>query len=267
MYKSIILSIINLVFVSSYLYPQGDFEKEKSGLFKIEVIDTTGTNALNNHFSKRILQFKNSILEIDSAKIVAISKDGFIAGVRELFYIDDTVTSLVLYDTNGAIKNSFIVPSTPFTFSVSNSGAFALIGTKPTRYLLEHIDTTYLYLYDPKGNLVYKNSDAFGPTFKEAFSDSGSIYVYLTSTLKFGLIKLLIFKNLNNKPEVIETNIDNWPNRPSLYTTALFIDENKRRIKIFRHNLINNSPVEIKKETLFYSLEGEFLKMTKGWVK
>ncbi|RLD53295.1 MAG: hypothetical protein DRJ05_16680 [Bacteroidetes bacterium] len=270
MKRVITLTIFNfvLLFSLSNLFGQGNTDNIEPDLFKIiyehdQVIDSRG-----HDIGTSKLHFKNKTIELADNELFRISQNGQIAAIKDFFRTkDDTLNKLTLYDTNGIAIRQFDIPATPAFHYVGNNGAFALFGPKPSRMSFEgHIDTTNLLLYNPLGELIYKNSKGFG-RYSYDFSQTGNIFVFLTCLYKktdTALVKILIFTGINSSPKFVSVDVINWPKFSSLSDNPIAIDEINRLFKIARWSY--NSKNDFIKETLYYDFEGKFIKTKRGWV-
>ncbi|NOX45437.1 MAG: hypothetical protein GXO89_00485 [Chlorobi bacterium] len=268
MKKPIILLHLVFVLTLSNLLAQGNTDSIEHSLFKIkyehnEIIDSRG-----HDIGTTKLHFKNKTIELTDNELFRISQNGQIAAIKDFSPINDTINELTFYDTLGIILSKFKVPSLPLGIDVSNNGSFILYGRKPTKNSSEYWDTTYLKVYDPNGELIFSNTESYGYSYSKAFSNSGNIFAYLTTVLEetdIFKIELLIFKNLDTNPLFVIVELNDWPSNPSLFTTAILIDEEKEILSIRRSRPKLENIHRFEKETVYYNFHGQFIEIVKGW--
>ena len=177
----------------------------------------------------------------------------------------DTSVILTIYNTNGISVKRHTLPSDPFVFDVSNNGAFALFGSRLNNCSGENFgDTTNLLLFNPEGNLIYKNSETFSIWWYEAFSQSGEIFVYLTTIYPKGPSKLFIFKDITTTPLYISVEINNWPSGSQMSDIPIIIDDILANEIILTTITYGPRARQYKLDNLFYDLNGNFLKVVEG---
>ena len=267
----IVLKLILFLFIGVNLTAQRNLKKINSDKFKIRVYDSCELSLNSKNISDRFLVFENRTIKLKQYEMYSISENEQIVAIKRVCLKDDTTTSLKIYDTKGDVIKQFEVPSSPRDFFISNIGALAIFGVN-TSYVFrpdpwKNVDTTKLLIFNPDGDLIYKNTFGLCNGFYPLFSNSGNIFVYLAcsySENRNSVVQLLILRDIVTNPEFSLVDINDWPKNSNYVDSRIEINEDSddEPIQIFRSSYDNDG---VYKETLYFDLNGSFIKREKGW--